>query len=838
MRSPTRSEKIFVAALAITAGTVSFFALGPLAVDGWLVLRLRSSDENTWRDAAERLIRRGTGFGVRAAMAKALEAEPDRIKEWRGLLADSKDFRARLALPVFRDGLRKERTETRRAALNSLRRPPWRDFPETVSILEEALSSGDPILRWQAAFALGEIGGPARGVVPALIQALCDGEPNVRWAAAWALGWMAPISKEAVPALGRLLADSSDLVSCEAARSLGAFGPLAARETGRLAAALGGPDPARAAAAAALAEIGKGAREAVPGLLAALEKEGTWEEDKDFLCIGQELDSIPPRVIPSIGGTSMHFANSGPSDGRRHAVRALRQLGGIGEARFPLLLKLLGGNSSLRYEVLGALGGMGPAAAPTVPKIVEAIAEGCDPRRLFCTGERGGDAAFEALARIGPPAEPYLLAILREEDGKSGARCGAALALGAMEGSSEAALAALRGLLDDPSIDLRLAAAVALRALGQAIDLVPLILEANRTVPPYPKLNGSWQYAEFPDVGKESLSSLPLVLEALGEEQVRDVALRLLGKIGENSGEAAAVIPPLLEALDSPEEYIRLIAAKSLQDVATGSAEAARRVTHELKARLAVPKDARTVILDALCRIAPEDPEVFELAFEEPEGWGWRPAVLFDQLLELERIPKISEEKLLPAFSGKIREVRIKAARILLRLGSQSPEILPVLREGLRNNFRILMIGDDNELLLDCQCDIVRREAARGIAGMGPAAREAAPDLEECLGSKDHVLRVLAASARWKVSRDARLDVLIDGLDGVRDAPIDLYGTREWLPEPLQVAKEAAAVLAEIGSPAAAALPALERAIADPASRPIRPTLEAAAARIRSPHNQ
>ena len=440
MRSPTRSEKIFVAALAITAGIVSFFALGPLAVDGWLVLRLRSSDQKTWRDAAEALIRRGSGFGVRAAVTKVLETEPElpiRIPEWLSLLADGKDFRARLALPAFRDGLKSVRKEARRTALNILRRSPWSGFPETVPIFEEALASGDPVLRWQAAYVLGEIGEPARAIAPALIRALEDGDPNMRWATVWALGQMASSAKDVIPALGRLLADSSDLVSCEAARSLAAFGPLAASETSRLAAAVVGPDPLRAEAAAALAEIGKGARAAAPALLAALEKEGKWEGDDRSLVLSPDLgEQIPQDRLMSGDGDPA-------PDGRAQGIRAILRMGGIGQAQLPLLLTFLDGKDhSLRQEALRAIGSLGPAAGPAAPKIVDVLIKSA-PLRQVWFHEVMNEAAAATLVRIGPPAEPPLLDSIRRGPLS---RCSAVIVLAAMENPSDAASMALRAM--------------------------------------------------------------------------------------------------------------------------------------------------------------------------------------------------------------------------------------------------------------------------------------------------------------------------------------------------------------------------------------------------------
>jgi HEAT repeat protein len=80
------------------------------------------------------------------------------------------------------------------------------------------LASPRPVVRQQAALALGKIGPGAAEAVSALTAALDDSEWSVRRQAALALGDIGAASCPALPALERLEHDRSGLVS-QAARA-------------------------------------------------------------------------------------------------------------------------------------------------------------------------------------------------------------------------------------------------------------------------------------------------------------------------------------------------------------------------------------------------------------------------------------------------------------------------------------------------------------------------------------------------------------------------------------------------------------------------------------------
>jgi hypothetical protein len=133
--------------------------------------------------------------------------------------------------------------------------------PEAIPALTEALgdSYGNRDVIGQIAFALGEIGPPASGAVPALIGLLQEESDFIRQHVVEALGMIQEPAEQVVPALGGALQDSSMYVRFSAGLALARIGPAAGSAVGALKLALHDGDEGPAPMLAA-SKADKGAR--------------------------------------------------------------------------------------------------------------------------------------------------------------------------------------------------------------------------------------------------------------------------------------------------------------------------------------------------------------------------------------------------------------------------------------------------------------------------------------------------------------------------------------------------------------------------------------------------
>lgn len=96
---------------------------------------------------------------------------------------------------------------------------------QAVVPVKKALGHPDPVVRRNAATALGRIGVPDPQVIATLSERLGDGDAAVRGDAARSLGWFGPEAKAAVPALRKLLEDGDRSVRDRAKQALGRIAP-------------------------------------------------------------------------------------------------------------------------------------------------------------------------------------------------------------------------------------------------------------------------------------------------------------------------------------------------------------------------------------------------------------------------------------------------------------------------------------------------------------------------------------------------------------------------------------------------------------------------------------
>jgi HEAT repeat protein len=181
-----------------------------------------------------------------------------------------------------------------------------------VPPLGEKLSHQEVSVRLAVLYALETLEMDAAPAAPAVVKALADDNSFVRWGATRALGRMAPLtgkdSAAAVKALGKAVADEKENVRV------------------------------RNAAAAALARFGIAAKEAVPGLSAAVSK-GEPELRVNGMRALQAIGAAAQDAVPTVSAALQ--TKDTPLAVRLEAAKTLAKLGPAAAAGRPALLEAL-----------------------------------------------------------------------------------------------------------------------------------------------------------------------------------------------------------------------------------------------------------------------------------------------------------------------------------------------------------------------------------------------------------------------------------------------------------------------------------------------------------------
>lgn len=379
--------------------------------------------------------------------------------------------------------------------------------------------------------------------VPFLSEILNSSEPGVRKNASMALG--ATHSVLAVPALISALKDDEPLVRAAAANALFEIGRIAKDSTPALLKALADSNPiVRGNAVAALAEI---EQTSTPSLLASLLENGSTSVRASA---ARALGQIGSAAAPVIKSTIEKLKH--PREMARE--QAMRNLGKIGVVAVPLLADALSNSEGeFREYVVRALG--------------ETEAENALPLLLPLLEERSGSIGWIAsasLAALGPPAVPALSEQLRST--KSHVRERAANALGWMGSAAVESVPALAQALNDEASSVREAVAAALGAIGIA-GLTPLLSTLMRV-----EDSDRWSVAAA--IEEIGLAAVPTLISMLADAELstREQAAIILGGIGSDAGEA---VPALIHMLKSDEESGQIQAAVALGEIGSPAADLA-----------------------------------------------------------------------------------------------------------------------------------------------------------------------------------------------------------------------------------------------------------------------
>ncbi|PNG53100.1 putative oxidoreductase/HEAT repeat-containing protein [Variovorax sp. WDL1] len=417
----------------------------------------------------------------------------------------------------------------------------------------------------------------------------------------------------------------------------------------------------------------------------------------------------------------------------------------------------------------------------------------------FKEGNTGNaSAAQAALVRIGEPAVPALIAAMRDSD--DNVRIRAAGALEGLGAKARSAVAALIVGLKDPHRYVRSSCASALRKIGAgATSAIPALIEVlsdddDRTA------------AEAADalaaMGPAAMPAIPALVRSLSGGFVYMSARRALKGLG------AAAAPELARALGHPNVQVRQRAAWTLEDLGPQATAAVTALSATLKDSDAGVRRGAAKALAAIGPAARSAAAALRVAQSDADSSVRLAAA--DALLKVSPADAVSHVATLAA---RLRDPDVNVWRdaisALRAIGAPATAPLTALLRG----------DGDSE---------VRRRAAVALGELGPAARPAVPALIEAM--KDSAVKFNAVVALGEIGGDAVVAPLAKLLDDERyhvNAAIGLSKlgpeaaaavpalTRALRHQDAETRFYAASALGAIGSPAAGSVPALVPLVKD-----------------------
>jgi len=683
-----------------------------------LVQQLAAPEIPVRREAAYQLNRLGQGAKPAIpALIKALDDEDKQV--WSSAVAAIATLgpEAKDAIPVLMKALDTRQSQGRRVRDNRqmIMRTAYaltRIGPDSIPPLVQALSQDDQGLRIGAARALGPMGTQAREAIPLLVNNLADGREPVRDETVAALGLIGP---EAGPALVTALTDGD-----------------VRRRTG---------------AAQALAQMNPPFRDAGPAVEKALNQETDGPARAALLTtlprIGMEVDHVLALLLPAAVGDDEAVRHAA-----MNAILAERALRPGAVAKLAPLLK--DPNPTMREKAARALGRFGADATPALPALMEAArVAGGAPAFADALAQVGPPVLpillkalqagspeetawiLRALRGFGPPAVPVLTEALKHE--KPAVRAAAASALGAMGRDGADAVSPLFTLAGDASPEVE---AAALRALvAQHADtgrLRPLLEKAMNSPNMEVRKAGA---AGTAALGGAALLGIQGLLDLLADDDAagRAAAVQALGQLGSH---ASGAVEPLLARLGDPVLQSSVI--ETLGKIGPAATPAVPQLVE-----LAKSADQRASVLPTLTKIGPGAsgalPFIYSCLNDQPNDVR-ASAVLAIAAVESDRAKALAT--LIPLAGDPSGRMRRGVAAALAQYGADARPAVPALARMLANEsersdgLRVLKaIGVDSvpelQKMLAMKDAKVRTFACESLGALGPAAKDAAPQLRD-----------------------------------------------------------------------------------------------------------
>jgi HEAT repeat protein len=479
-----------------------------------------------------------------------------------------------------------------------------------------------------------------------------------------------------------------------------------------------------------------------------------------------KLSTDPARAVPALLP-----AITGDDEASRHAaLNALLAQRSLRSAAIPKLAALLKDpNPAVRERAARALGRFGPDAAPVLPALLDAT-----------RAANGAPAFADALAQVGPPVLPVLLQALQSAKPEE-----SAWILRALRGFGPPAVPILSEALKHQKPEVRAAAASTLGAMGRdAADAVnPLFVLAEDTNPtvqaaalralvaqradsgrlkPLLQTALNSPNADIRKAGAAGTAALGgasqlgvrglLDLFADDDQPGRIAAVQALGLLGV---EAAPAVGPLSERLN--DLALQSLIIETLGKIGPASAPAVPRLIE-----LAKSTDQRAAVLPTLIKIGPKASSALPMIYgcmNDPASDVRASAAVAIGTLETDQSKALAT--LIPLAADPSGRMRRAVAGILPKYGAAARPAVPALVNMLNSNNEradamsaLKTIGVDTvpdlKKMLTIKDAKIRTFACESLAALGPAARDAVPQLKDVL-KQDASLRDLITAALAKI---------------------------------------------------------------------------------------
>lgn len=422
----------------------------------------------------------------------------------------------------------------------------------------EVMTSGYADAKLRATLALPRFGKAAVAPLLDLVRA----NPQVRMSAINALGTIGPAASEAVPQLIAIMqSDADNYARREAALALGKINPDARVVQPAYVRALGDSDAqVRRWAVAGLANLRPPATSAV----ADLTRLASSDPSRDTrLAALEAVSSISPSSAGTVSTMRKALADA-ESLVKGAAARALARAGPSAADAVGDLAALASRDpdNSVRDYTVRALGAIGPKARPAVPSILAALRSPDSHARV---------TAAQALSEIVPDdrssADALVLAL---SDSDAYVRRWSIRALGAMGAPAQVAIPALVAKARGQNPEERGLAISALGRLGplepgRVVPVLLAIIEQGELNSRSAALGALSQFQPLPE------SAIPVLMKQLALDETLGanlVAAPVLAKAGRRA------LPPLIDALQAPQEPLRYGAAVTLKYMGASAREA------------------------------------------------------------------------------------------------------------------------------------------------------------------------------------------------------------------------------------------------------------------------